>query len=402
MSIHTFVVASAAIALGAQAPAQSPTASPAAPPAGQAPAPQAPATEALPRQVAGGLEKVMTDALTPFTVASSSHTPEVDALVDDFPVYAPTDRKWSGTVRIVGSSTMAPLLNNLGIAFESIHEGLDIVVRQGGSAVGIDELCAGRADAAAESRALPADQRRRIELATGRKVIEVAIALDGICVFVHADNPVPSITKVHCNGIFSMTHTMTPVPVFRWSQVDPASPLKDEFIPIYVLNERSGTMLAFRDWCMPGEPVTTAMRFIEPGPSSVVNACCAYPTAMGIAGLANAQPRARAVPIVADSGGPAVAPSVKTVRDGSYPLWRPLSLVFLSTPEGTAPPALADLCRFALSEVGQDLVTSLGCVPPHLDRVPAEIGTVVGDAWVIPGASAPVDRPAAPQPAAKP
>ena len=34
--------------------------------------------------------------------------------------------------------------------------------------------------------------------------------------------------------------------------------------------------------------------------------------------------------------------------------------------------------------------------------VPAEIGTVVGDAWVIPGASAPVDRPAAPQPAAKP
>jgi len=43
MSIHTFVVASAAIALGAQAPAQSPTASPAAPRRAEAPAAQAPA-----------------------------------------------------------------------------------------------------------------------------------------------------------------------------------------------------------------------------------------------------------------------------------------------------------------------------------------------------------------------
>lgn len=379
MSIRPFVVASAAIALSAQSHAQAVPAS-----ATQATGAQPPATEASPRQVAGGLEKVMTDALSPFTVASSSHTPEVDALVDGFPVYAPTDRKLTGTVRIVGSSTMAPLLNNVSIAFESIHEGLDIVVRQGGSTVGIDELCAGRAEAAAESRALPAEERRRIEQATGRKVIEVAIALDGICVFVHADNPVPSITKAHCNGIFSMTHTMTAAPVFRWSQIDPSSPLKDEFIPIYVLNERSGTMQAFRDWCMPGEPLTTAMRFVEPGPSSVVNACCAYPTAMGIAGLANAQPRARAVPVVPDSGGAPVAPGVGTIRDGSYPLWRPLNLVFLATPEGAAPPALADLCRFALSEVGQDLVTSLGCVPPHLDRVPAEIGSVSGDAWAAP------------------
>jgi phosphate transport system substrate-binding protein len=352
--------------------------------------------EPLPKQVSGGVEKVMTDALSPFTVASSSHTPELDAMVDAFPVYAPGVRRWTGSLRIVGSSTMAPLLNNLAISFESIHEELDVVVRQGGSSVGIAELCAGRANAAAESRSLRPEERQRIEQATGRKVIEVPIALDGVCVYVHAENPVPSLTSAQCNGIFSMVHSRTPGPIFRWSQVDAASPLKDEFMPIYVLNERSGTMQAFRDWCMPGEPLTTAMRFVEPGPSSVVNACCAYPTAMGIAGFANAQPRARAVPIVPDSGGPAVAPGVGSIRDGSYPLWRSMCLVFLADASGAAPPELADLCRFALSEVGQDLVTSLGCVPPHLDRVPAEIGSVAGDAWTVPTA------PQAPAPAAAP
>jgi phosphate transport system substrate-binding protein len=284
---------------------------------------------------------------------------------------------------------MAPLLNNLAIAFESIHEEFDVEVRQGGSAVGIDELCAGRAAAAAESRALRPEDRQRIEQATGRRVIEVPVALDGICVYVHAENPLPSLTADQCNGIFSMTHTKTAAPLFRWSQVDPASPLKDEFLPIYVLNEKSGTMQAFRDWCMPGELLTTSMRFVEPGPSSIVNACCAYPTAMGVAGFANAQPRARAVPLVPSGGGPAVAPGVTTIRDGSYPLSRPLTLVFLATPSGDAPPELADLCRFALSEVGQDLVTSLGCVPPHLDRVPAEIGRVEGDAWIVPPPPAP-------------
>lgn len=363
---------------------------------GQAPAAAPDHRDPLPRHVSGGVEKVMTDALSPFSAPSSSHTPELDAIVDAFPVYAPSAVKWSGTIRIVGSSTMAPLLNNMAIAFESIHEELDVVVRQGGSAVGIAELCAGRAAAAAESRSLRPDERRRIEEATGRRVIEVPVALDAVCVYVHAENPVPSMTAAQCNGVFSMVHSRTPGPIFRWSQIDASSPLKDEFMPIYVLNERSGTMQAFRDWCMPGEPLTTAMRFVEPGPSSVVNACCAYPTAMGIAGFANSQPRARAVPLVPASGGAAVAPDIRTIRDGSYPLWRSMCLVFLADASGAAPPELADLCRFALSEVGQDLVASLGCIPPHLDRVPAEVGSVVGDAWVPPTAPAP--PAAAPRP----
>lgn len=404
----TILVAAATSVPPPAAPAASPPLSrpvPAAAP-GPAPAPSDSAAPglpaALPQYSPTGVEKTMTEALRSFTEAHDSHTREVDALVEAFPVYAPPGRRWSGSVRIVGSSSMAPLLTNMAIAFESIHDGLDIDVRQGGSVFGFDELCAGRAGAAAISHRLLPGERERIERTTGRRVIEVAIALDAVCVYVNADNPLPSLTKAMCNGIFSMAHSMTPAPIYRWSQIDPASPLKDEFMPIYVLNERSGTMQAFREWCMPGEDITTAMRFVEPGPSSVVNACCAYPLAMGVAGFNNWQPRARQVPLVPDAGGPAVSPSVASIRDRSYPLWRPFCLVFPATPSGSAPEELADFCRFALSEVGQDLVSSLGSVPASMDRIPAEIGAIAGDAWVIPGAPAPADRPAAPQPAAKP
>jgi phosphate transport system substrate-binding protein len=211
--------------------------------------------------------------------------------------------------------------------------------------------------------------------------VEVTIALDGVCVFVNRDNPLPGITREQCNGVFSIEHGMTPVPVYRWNQLDAASPLGDEFISLYIPNDQSGTLKLFREWCMRGEEFTTSMRFIEPGPSSVVNACCAYPLAIGIAGFGNSQPRARTVPVAADAAGPFIEPSVQSIRSHAYPLWRPLNVVWLEAPGAPANPAIADWMRYILSETGQDVVASVGFVPPHVEQIPAELGTIEGDRW---------------------
>ena len=217
------------------------------------------------------------------------YTPEVSAAVATFPAYIAKAPPFTGTLRIVGSNAMGPLLSKFAASYESVYPGVKVQVKQGGSQKGIEALKSGQCDLASVSRLLSAEEIAQIEAATGKKVFEVPVALDATCIYVNADNPLPGITRDQLNAIFSITHSMSKDPIIRWSDLDRKSPLGEQFMPIYVLPMSHGTMQRFQEFAMPGEELQTVMRYFEPGPSSVVNACCAYSNAMGIAGYANRQ-----------------------------------------------------------------------------------------------------------------
>ena len=304
---------------------------------------------------------------------------EVSDVVKRFPAYLSKTPPFEGTLRITGASSMAQLLNSLATAYESIYPGVKVSVKQGGSSKGLAALRAGECDMAAVSRDLTPDEVKDLESTTGRKVFQVPIALDGVCIFVNADNPLPAITRDQLNGIFAITHSLTKEPILRWSDLDPKSPLGDAFMPLYMVPTTHGTMQDFMQWAMPEEQLQTILRNEEPGPSSVVNACCAYPAAMGISGYANRQPRARMVPVSEGLGKPAVAPDFRTIRDRSYPLTRSLNLVLLAPSESEVPPLQFDFLKFAWSESGQDTCATLGVVVADLDHPPQLLREVIGE-----------------------
>ena len=303
---------------------------------------------------------------------------EVSDVVKRFPAYLSKTPPFEGTLRITGASSMGQLLNSLATAYESIYPGVKVSVKQGGSSKGLAALRAGECDIAAMSRDLTPDEVKDLETTTGRKVFQVPIALDGVCIFVNADNPLPAITRDQLNGIFAITHSLTKEPILRWSDLDPKSPLGDAFMPLYMVSTTHGTMQDFMQWAMPEEQLQTILRNEEPGPSSVVNACCAYPAAIGISGYANRQPRARMVPVSEGLGKPAVAPDFRTIRDRSYPLTRSLNLVLLAPSESEVPPLQLDFLKFAWSESGQDTCATLGVVVADLDHPPQLLRDVIG------------------------
>lgn len=303
---------------------------------------------------------------------------EVSDVVKRFPAYLSKTPPFEGTLRITGASSMGQLLNSLATAYESIYPGVKVSVKQGGSSKGLAALRAGECDIAAMSRDLTPDEVKDLETTTGRKVFQVPIALDGVCIFVNADNPLPAITRDQLNGIFAITHSLTKEPILRWSDLDPKSPLGDAFMPLYMVSTTHGTMQDFMQWAMPEEQLQTILRNEEPGPSSVVNACCAYPAAIGISGYANRQPRARMVPVSEGLGKPAVAPDFRTIRDHSYPLTRSLNLVLLAPSEAEVPPLQLDFLKFAWSESGQDTCATLGVVVADLDHPPQLLREVIG------------------------
>jgi phosphate transport system substrate-binding protein len=303
---------------------------------------------------------------------------EVSDVVKRFPAYLSKTPPFEGTLRITGASSMGQLLNSLATAYESIYPGVKVSVKQGSSSKGLAALRAGECDMAAMSRDLTPDEVKDLETNTGRKVFQVPIALDGVCIFVNADNPLPAITRDQLNGIFAITHSLTKEPILRWSDLDPKSPLGDAFMPLYMVPTTHGTMQDFMQWAMPEEQLQTILRNEEPGPSSVVNACCAYPAAIGISSYANRQPRARMVPVSEGLGKPAVAPDFRTIRDHSYPLTRSLNLVLLAPSESEVPPLQLDFLKFAWSESGQDTCATLGVVVADLDHPPQLLREVIG------------------------
>ncbi len=323
----------------------------------------------------------LTQSLALGVGAVGTYGEELSRVVEQFPAYAARPTPWTATVRVVGSETMGPMVSNLAIGFQALYPDLKITVGQGGSSAGIDALAGGLCDVASVARPLTDAERARIASATGRAPIEVPIAMDAVCVYVNHANPIAGLTRDQLNGVFAITHSQTPQPILRWNQLDPASPLGGEFLPLYLLNAQSGTMQLFRDWCMPGEEFTTVLRFVEPGPSSVVNACCAYRDAIGIAGYGSGQPRARRVPVSAGAGRPFVEPTPATILDGSYPLSRPLNLVMLTGTDGNINPLVRDFLRYIWSETGQDTVATVGEVPPNPERIPAVLGEPVDGIW---------------------
>ena len=348
-----------------------PSGVPVPPPTGTAPVAPMPAAEAAVRA-----------AGAPLYAPVSEYTKEISEMVDSFPAYVPVKDLSGGTFRMRGSESMGAYLSNAQARFESIYPKVSMSMRTGGSERGLAALLAGECDVAAVAGPVTDAQRAAIEKATGKRLFAVPVALDAVCLFVNADNPLPSLSRQQCNGIFSITHSMSPTPILRWDQVDPKSPLGDAFVPIYLTGSSTGTLASFMQWCMPGEELSTILRYYEPSSGSVVNACCAYPTALGVAGYGARQARARAVAIDPGDGRPPVAPSAATIRDRSYPLHRAMHLVFVAKDAASIDPAIVQFVRYLWSEDGQDVSAISNLVPPTLDLLPVEVtGTPSGDFW---------------------
>lgn len=108
-----------------------------------------------------------------------------------------------GKLVVTGSSTVAPLVAELAVAFESRHPGVRIDVQSGGSGRGIADTRSGLADIGMASRALVEEEG---------DLIATQIASDGITLITHKDNPVRSVTRAEVVGIFTGAVT-------DWSQV---------------------------------------------------------------------------------------------------------------------------------------------------------------------------------------
>jgi phosphate transport system substrate-binding protein len=240
---------------------------------------------------------------------------------------------------ITGSSTIAPLIAEIGKRYEAQHPGVRIDVQTGGSSRGIADARSGLAHIGMASRALlPQEQAG---LRTHR------LADDGVCFLVHRDNPVAALTDAQLRAIYTGR-------IRNWKDVGG----KDA--PITVINRADGrSELELFGAYFGVRPEQIRADLIVGDNQQGIKTLAGNPDAIVYMSVgASEYDAARGVPIklLPLDGVPA---SAETVAAGRFPMSRPLLLITSTDPS----PAAQAFIAYAQSPAVHDLIRAQSFVP---------------------------------------
>lgn len=109
--------------------------------------------------------------------------------------YAPKNGL-SGKIAVVGSTSVAPLLQKIADNYKAINSDVTIEIQQPGSGAGITSIAENACDIAMSSRELKTEER-------AKGLNSITIAMDGIAVIVNKENTVDQLTTEDIRKIFT-------------------------------------------------------------------------------------------------------------------------------------------------------------------------------------------------------
>jgi phosphate transport system substrate-binding protein len=226
----------------------------------------------------------------------------------------------SGTIKIDGSSTVAPLSEAAAELFQAENPKVRVTVGTSGTGGGFEKFCAGETDISDASRPIKEDEEVPICEENGVTYGELQVANDGLAVVVHPDNDWAScLTVDQLKKIWDKDSN-----VKNWNEVDPSFP--DEEMELFGAGTDSGTFDYFTE-AINGEEGRSRSDYNATEDDNVtVQGVSGSKGAVGYFGLSYAQQNEGKVKAIeVDGGDGCVGPSTETVQSGDYkPLSRPL------------------------------------------------------------------------------
>ena len=230
----------------------------------------------------------------------------------------------SGKLAITGSSTIAPVILEIAKRFEKKHPGVRVDVQTGGSSRGVADTQKGLAQIGLASRALKAEEQ--IELKA------FPLAVDGVCVILHKDNPISELSSEQIIAIYTGK-------LLRWNEAGGLDR------PITVVNKAEGrSTLELFSAHFKLQPRDIKASVVIGDNEHGIKTVAGNPDAIGYVSIGSAEYAASngiAVKLLGISSVPA---SIENVRNGKFPLSRPLNLVTKGEPTGLTK-AFIDFCR---------------------------------------------------------
>lgn len=232
---------------------------------------------------------------------------------------------------------------------------VSVTVKAHGTRTGFAALQQGEADLAAASRPLTAAEVETLAVPGNLRAPgqEHVIAIDGLAIIVHPDNPLRQLTMTQIRQLFSGA-------VSNWRDVGGSQ----RQVRVYARDDKSGTYDTFASLVLRGTPLQAQTVRFESN-ALLAQSVAADPAGIGFVPLANI---GQAVAVaVADDNVPGLRPDVLTVAAEDYLLSRRLYLY--SLPDGQRSPALSAFLEFVLADAGQQVVEQNGFVAQAMHPV---------------------------------
>jgi phosphate transport system substrate-binding protein len=264
------------------------------------------------------------------------------------------------TVKIDGSSTVYPVTEGVAEDFQKLKKGaVKVTVGISGTGGGFKKFCRGEIDVSNASRPI---QKKEMEdcRAAGIEYFELPVAFDALTVVINPKNSF--IKQLSVEELKTMWEPAAQGKITNWKQVNPAFP--DAPLKLFGAGADSGTFDYFTE-AVTGKSKSSRGDFtaseddnvLVQGVSTDTNALAFF----GYAYYAENAGKLKAVPISDKGGKPAVAPSEKTVLDGTYqPLSRPI-FIYVNA-KSMAKPEVKEFVDYYMKE-GSRLAREVKYVP---------------------------------------
>ncbi len=249
-------------------------------------------------------------------------------------------------ITIKGSDTMVILGQRWAEVYMSKNPGTSIQVTGGGSGTGIAALINGTTDICQSSRPIKKSEIEKIKARHNVVPVEIAVARDGLAVYLHESNPVSELTLEQIKDIYTGKIT-------NWKAV--GGP--DARIILYSRENNSGTYVYFKDNVLNGADFAAYAQHM-PGTAAVVNAVAKDRFGIGYGGAAYAK-GIKECKVKKDANSPGYKPTPENIKSGKYPVSRELFFYTRNKPSGN----LKAFIDWILSTEGQELVVQVGYFP---------------------------------------
>jgi phosphate transport system substrate-binding protein len=225
----------------------------------------------------------------------------------------------------------------------------------------------GQSDVCPSSRSIKSEEVAKFaeKHGEGKQPIELSVALDGIVIYVHRDNPIRELSMSQLARIFCENPNSDAKDskgkelkkfgpkATQWG--DLSKDLPDEWkkanIVLYSRNAASGTYAFLKEQAMGNRDYDKKAQEM-PGTSAIVNAIAKDKFGIGYGGVGYTAEGVRLLAISPEDGKPAVAATAQTIADRQYPIARALYIYISKKPEGV----LKEYLNFILSDAGQEII----------------------------------------------
>ena len=246
-----------------------------------------------------------------------------------------SQQKLGGTIRIDGSSTVAPLSEAAAELFRKDNSGVQITVGTSGTGGGFEKFCNGETDISDASRPIKDEEKAKCD---AKSIVfdELQVANDALTVVVNKENTwIDCITTAQLKAIWDQGSKVN-----NWNQVDPKFP--NQPMKLFGAGTDSGTFDYFTDEINGEEGRSRTDYEATEDDNRTVTGVSGDKGGLGYFGFSYYEENAdKLKALKIDGGGGCVEPSVATVQDGTYkPLARPLFIyptaALLAKAEGLA------------------------------------------------------------------